>query len=43
MKGLKIESKKVYEAISEIAKKENRTPDNMAETILRDYIGDYNG
>lgn len=38
-----IEDSSVIEAISKIAKTENRTPENMVETVLKDFIGDYNG
>ena len=43
MKALTINNEGLAEAISEIAIKENRTPENMAETLLLDFVKDYNG
>lgn len=40
---IEVTNVKVISAIEEIAALENRTPENMVETILLDHIKDYNG
>lgn len=38
-----IKNKTLIASIQEIASLENRTPENMVETILLDHIKDYTG
>ncbi len=43
MEAIEINNRELSESLSEIAKRENRTISNMAETVLLDFVRDYNG